>query len=71
MRLGDTWVVFSTGNGISTRYSQDLKTWTAGEPVFKNLPAWHREVVANHQGHLWAPDVVRRGGRYLLRLGKK
>ena len=30
---GDTWVVFSTGNGISTRYSRDLNTWTEGGPV--------------------------------------
>ena len=63
---GDTWVVFSTGNGISTRYSRDLKTWTEGGPVFKELPAWHREVVANHKGYLWAPDVIRRGDHYLL-----
>ena len=66
IRSGNEWVVFSTGNGISLRVSQDLKTWTAGEPVFKELPAWHREVVPNHKGYLWAPDIIRRGDRYLL-----
>ncbi len=66
VRHGDTWSIFSTGNGIATRYSQDLKTWTEGEPVFKELPAWHREMIPGQKGHLWAPDVIQRGGRYLL-----
>ncbi|NQX01606.1 arabinan endo-1,5-alpha-L-arabinosidase [bacterium] len=66
IRQGDQWVVFSTGSGILTRYSQDLKTWVTGEPVFKDFPAWHRDVVPSQKGHLWAPDVVRRGDRYLL-----
>ena len=66
IRQGSTWCVFSTGNGILTRYSPDLKDWTEGEPVFKTFPAWHREVVADQKGHLWAPDIVRRNGIYLL-----
>ena len=66
VRQGDMWTVFSTGTGILTRYSSDLKTWSSGEPVFKDLPAWHREVVPDHKGHLWAPDVIRLGDRYLL-----
>lgn len=59
-------MVFSTGNGIITRHSADLKTWVTGEPVFKDFPAWHREVMPNQKGHLWAPDVILRGDRYLL-----
>ena len=66
IRQGETWTVFSTGNGIITRHSPDLKTWTTGEPVFKNLPAWHREVVPSQKGHLWAPDIIRLGDRCLL-----
>lgn len=66
LREGGTWVVFATGNGIVTRYSQDLKTWTEGERVFKDLPAWHREVVPSQKGHLWAPDAIRVGDRFLL-----
>lgn len=66
VRDGGSWYVFSTGNGISTRRSADLKSWTEGEPVFKELPAWHRDIVPDHKGHLWAPDVIRLGGRYLV-----
>ncbi len=66
IRQGTMWVVFATGNGILTRYSQDLKTWTEGERVFKEFPAWHKEVVSSQKGHLWAPDVIYLGNRYLL-----
>jgi arabinan endo-1,5-alpha-L-arabinosidase len=66
IRQGGTWTVFSTGNGIIIRHSPDFKIWTAGEPVFKEFPAWHREVVPGQKGHLWAPDVICLGDRYLL-----
>ncbi len=63
---GETWHIFSTGNGVSSRTSPDLKTWSESQPVFKELPAWHREVVPDHKGYLWAPDIIRQGDRYLL-----
>ncbi|MES2659341.1 MAG: arabinan endo-1,5-alpha-L-arabinosidase [Verrucomicrobiota bacterium] len=66
IRQGDTWYCFSTGNGISTRTSVDLKTWKEARPAFKEYPAWHREIVPDHRGHLWAPDIIHRGDRYLL-----
>jgi arabinan endo-1,5-alpha-L-arabinosidase len=66
VRQDDRWWIFSTGNGIATRHSNDLKSWTEGEPVFKSLPEWHREVVPDHKGHLWAPDIIRQGDRFLL-----
>jgi arabinan endo-1,5-alpha-L-arabinosidase len=66
IRQGDTWWIFSTGNGILTRHSKDLKNWAEGEPVFKTFPAWHREVVPEQKGHLWAPDVIHQGGLYFL-----
>lgn len=58
--------MFSTGQGVRSYSSADLKLWTPGPPVFREMPAWHREVVPNHRGHLWAPDVIKIGGRYLL-----
>ena len=66
IRQGDTWYIFSTGTGVLSRHSQDLKNWSEGEPVFKDLPAWHCEIIPDHKGYLWAPDIVFRGGRYLL-----
>ena len=66
IREGNTWWVFATGDGIVTRTSADLKNWQAGPPVFKTFPAWHREVVPDQRGYLWAPDIVKRGNRYFL-----
>lgn len=66
VRSGDAWWIFATGNGISTRWSNDLKTWKEGSPVFKEFPAWHREVVPDQKGSLWAPDIVFQRGVYRL-----
>lgn len=66
IRHGDTWWIFSTGNGLVSRFSQDLKTWSEGEPVFTKLPAWHRERVPAQKGHLWAPDIIVVNGVYHL-----
>ncbi|MEO5912937.1 MAG: arabinan endo-1,5-alpha-L-arabinosidase [Luteolibacter sp.] len=66
IRQGDIWYCFSTGNGISTRTSTDLKTWKDAGTVFKEFPVWHREVIPDHRGYLWAPDVIHRSDRYLL-----
>lgn len=66
VRDGALWWIFSTGNGIQTRFSSDLETWTEGEPALKTLPSWHRDVVPEQKGHLWAPDVIQRDGRFLL-----
>lgn len=66
MREGDRWWVFATGNGISTRHSKDLITWEESGPVFKELPAWHQQVVPDQRGHLWAPDIIRHKRTYRL-----
>ncbi len=60
------WWVFSTGNGLLSRRSNDLTTWREGPPVFKEFPAWHREVVPSQRGHLWAPDLVFHDGLWRL-----
>ncbi|MGC4074288.1 MAG: arabinan endo-1,5-alpha-L-arabinosidase [Nibricoccus sp.] len=62
---GDYWF-FCTGNGVSAWRSRDLMTWKREQPVFSTMPAWHREVVPEQKGHLWAPDVIKLGGRFLV-----
>lgn len=66
IREGDTWWIFSTGNGVSSRCSKDLITWREGPPVFQDFPAWHKEVVPSQRGHLWAPDIVFHKGLYRM-----
>jgi len=58
--------VFSTGMGVTSFHSKDLVAWEPGPPVFSKPPTWITDVVPNHRGYFWAPDVIRVGDRYLL-----
>lgn len=68
IREGDTYHVFSTGNGgryIETRTSTDLIHWTATGPLFTTLPDWAKQAVPGTDG-MWAPDISYVNGRYRL-----
>ena len=58
--------MFSTGNGVTSWRSVDLQTWQRGPRVFPEIPAWVTDVVSDQRGHFWAPDVIKKDGRYLL-----
>jgi len=60
------WWVFGTGFGILSRFSDDLRTWQSGPPVFTNAPSWRTNIAPRHNGRFWAPDVIRVADRYLL-----
>jgi arabinan endo-1,5-alpha-L-arabinosidase len=66
IKAGDNYYVFGTGRGVRTKSSPDLIHWTAGEPVFHDLPAWTRHQVPGARGSCWAPDIIRVSGKYLL-----
>lgn len=66
VKCQETFWVFSTGNGISSRHSCDLVHWEKGPPVFTIVPPWCKELVPGNRGYLWAPDVVQRNGQYWL-----
>lgn len=68
VRGGDTFWTFCTGNGIRSLYSTNLTHWQFGALVLAmtNLPVWHRALVPENRGHLWAPDVIQADGRWLL-----
>ncbi len=62
----DEYWVFATGRGIVSRHSTNLIHWTAGPPVFTNIPSWTSAAVPGNHGHFWAPDVIHLRNRYLL-----
>lgn len=66
VRCKDEYWLFSTGTGVLSRHSKDLAKWEAGPPVFSEYPKWFQDFVPGHRGHLWAPDVIRLDGSYLL-----
>ncbi len=65
---GDAYRFFSTGGGISLMREQPDGRWLPEARLFERdkLPAWHKEKVPGNRGHLWAPDVIKLGERYLV-----
>jgi arabinan endo-1,5-alpha-L-arabinosidase len=59
------YYLFTTGNGIPIRVSDDLLEWKPSGLVFFGLPAWAREHVPGATA-IWAPDISHFGGRYHL-----
>lgn len=58
--------LFSTGQGISVRTSDDLLQWTEKEQVFATKPSWITTTDPGNPNHLWAPHVAHFGGEYHL-----
>ena len=68
LKEASTYWYFSTGNGIQTVSSTDLRNWTVSRPVFEkgSWPSWIDSTVRGFKGHFWAPDCIRMNGRYYL-----
>lgn len=68
IKQGDTYYLFATGMGVEIQSSKDLNNWTRAGRVFPagQLPAWHRDFIPDQNGHLWAPDIHFRDGKYHL-----
>lgn len=65
-KVGNGYWCFSTGTGVQSLYSEDLRRWRIGPPVMAEPPNWVESVVPNQRGGYWAPDAILRDGRYLL-----
>lgn len=63
---GPNYYIFGTGPGVRTKSSPDLIHWQSGQPVFQQAPAATTRFAPNFHGALWAPDVIRVDGKYLL-----
>ena len=60
------YYIFSTGFGVSTMISSDLKNWEQGKPVFNQPPQWAVERIQQYRGHTWAPDIIKLNGKWYL-----
>jgi len=65
-REGGTYYLYSTGPGIPWYSSTDLVHWARRGRVFPGEPSWVRQAVPTFNGHIWAPDIVPRDGRFYL-----
>lgn len=69
VKEGGKYWIFSTGDGITTAYSDDLYRWTEiQQPVFAKgtWPAWINTAVPGFAGRFWAPDCIFMNGKYYL-----
>lgn len=68
IKEGDTYYIFSTGKGVSIKTSKDRINWKNAGSVFspEELPQWHKNDIPEQDGHLWAPDIHYRNGKYHL-----
>jgi arabinan endo-1,5-alpha-L-arabinosidase len=68
IKCGNTYWIFTTGNGIYAMYSTDLIKWTAGTTPFtqSDWPSWITRYVPDFAGHFWAPECIYMNGRYYL-----
>lgn len=76
------YYIFSTGMGIGSMSSADLKTWRQEPGVFfmpypghetntapaqhPDIPQWAVDSVAKFRGHMWAPDICRKGCNWYI-----
>lgn len=65
-KAGDTYYVFSTGPGITYYESKNLQDWSLTGRVFADEPSWAKRISPDFDGHLWAPDVYQKDGKFYL-----
>jgi arabinan endo-1,5-alpha-L-arabinosidase len=69
---GDTYWVFSTGDGIYCKYSTDMVTWSDGALPFVDgeFPEWIlnycKTSTDQFSGYFWAPDIIYMNNKYYL-----
>lgn len=65
---GSRYYLFYTSQGLESKYSTDLRTWTysgGSQRIFPNgPPAWTTNAVPDFTGFFWAPDVAYFNGKY-------
>jgi len=64
VKCGQEYWFFATGPGVSSWRSKDLVRWERGPRVFPTPPQWITNIVSDHRGCFWAPDVIHHHGRY-------
>lgn len=67
IRVGSTYHVFSTGQGIQHLTSSNGTHWTRTSQVFAQPLSWWKTYVPNQATNdLWAPDIEYYNGKYWL-----
>ncbi len=65
IKSGDYYYIFSTGDRIEMRRSNDLQNWHRLNQVFQSIPEWGVQEVPGIS-NIWAPDIFYRDSTYYL-----
>jgi arabinan endo-1,5-alpha-L-arabinosidase len=65
IKSGDYYYIFSTGDRIEMRRSNDLQNWRRLNQVFQSIPEWGVQEVPG-ASNIWAPDIFYRDSTYYL-----
>ena len=65
IKSGDYYYIFSTGDRIEMRRSNDLQNWHRLNQVFQSIPEWGVQEVPG-VSNIWAPDIFYRDSTYYL-----
>ena len=60
------YYIFSTGMGVGSISSADLKTWQPEKSALNPIPQWALDSIRGYRGHTWAPDISYHDGKWLL-----
>jgi arabinan endo-1,5-alpha-L-arabinosidase len=66
IKEGDRYHLYYTGNGVSSKFSNDLINWQNGPRIFNSAPAWTEAEVPANNGSLWAPEIFKYDNEYRL-----
>jgi arabinan endo-1,5-alpha-L-arabinosidase len=66
VKCGSEYWFFATGPGVTSWRSKDLVRWERGPRVFATPPTWVTNIVSDHRGYFWAPDVIHHHGKYWM-----
>jgi arabinan endo-1,5-alpha-L-arabinosidase len=62
-----TYYLYATGNGIGTKTSTNMTSWTGTADVYSSIPTWvSTKITAGSVTNIWAPDISYFGGQYHL-----
>jgi arabinan endo-1,5-alpha-L-arabinosidase len=65
-RQGTAWYIFWTAPGINMKTSTDGLAWRNIGRVFATNPTWHKTLVPETDGNIWAPDISYYNGMWYL-----
>jgi arabinan endo-1,5-alpha-L-arabinosidase len=66
IKVGKTYYLYCTGQGVTVWSSLDRVNWKSEPPVFLSAPEWATGAVPGFKGYIWAPDISFLKGRYYL-----